>query len=213
MAWSTATIADAVADGLQQRAADDDLEQAVYGFDYLDELGHHPIIHQSLRDAGFGVLPEQRYPDDWSRRKRSEGKRCDVVLTFDDLPLRDPQVKDTLFDDNHAVDAEEAYWLEIKTVAQFETGGPFRGYSGELLSTVAADLKKLWSDSCIFHAGLLVVLFTAGQDIATHDLRAWHDKCLERGYPVMPPSVRGFRITDRIGNGWCAIAVFGVRGG
>ena len=33
------------------------------------------------------------------------------------------RVKATLFDRQPAVDAEEAYWLEVKTVAQFETGG------------------------------------------------------------------------------------------
>lgn len=211
--WSTAELADAVAAGLRRRAAQEDLEQAVYGFDHLDELGLHPVIHQALQDAGFGVWPEQRYPSDGSRPRRSEGKRCDAVLTPQGLPLRDPQTRGTLFDTLEAVDPETAYWLEIKTVAQFETSGPFRRYSSELLSTVAEDVKKLWTDSVIHHAGLLLVLFTADQPTAAHDLLAWHTRCIERGYPVAPPVVRFLPITDRIGNGCCSVAVFGVRGG
>lgn len=213
MAWSPADIADAVYAGLKQRAADDDLEQAVYGFDALDELGMHPMIQQSLRLAGYGVWPEQRYPDDReNKRKKSEGKRCDIVLTPDDRPLRDPHAKATLFDEPRAVDLDKAYWLEIKLVAQFEKTGPFRRYSSELLSPVASDIKKLWNDGLICHSGLLLILLTADQQTAEHDLATWHRKCLERGYPVAAPAARGLRITERIGNGYCMAAVFGVRG-
>lgn len=212
MRWSPAEIADAVHAGLRTRAREDDLEQAVYGFDALDELGLHPLIHAALRQTGFGVYPEQRYPTDWIRPRRSEGKRCDIVLTPERRPLREPQIKGTLFDTPGAVDPEEAYWLEIKTVAQYETKGPFGRYTAELLEPVAADVKKLWNDPLIYHAGLLLVLFTGAREIAEHDLVTWHRRCLDRGYPVAPPAVRGFEITERIGNGYCAVAVFGVRG-
>ncbi|MEM1210969.1 MAG: hypothetical protein AAGI68_01595 [Planctomycetota bacterium] len=212
MRWFTADIAEAVEAGLRARAAADDAEQSVYGFDALDELGLHPLIHDGLRAAGWGVFPEVRYPGDWTKRKRSEGLRCDVVLTADGTPVRDPAVKQTLFDSPAATDAGAAYWLEVKTVAQFETGGPFRRYSAELLSPVAKDVKKVWSDGVIAHGGLLLVLFTAGEAVAEHDLGAWHERCLRKGYPVGPPAVRGFPITDQIGNAWCAVAVFGVRG-
>lgn len=212
MIWSPADLADAVAAGLEARARADDLEQAVYGFDALPELGLHPLIHQSFREAGYGVWPEQRYPGDWHRTRRSEGQRCDVVLTRDNLPLRDPEVRSTLFDQQPAADPEEAYWLEIKTVAQFETGGAFRRYSAELLSPVMQDVRKLWSDPVILHSGLLLVLLTADRDTAEHDLLAWHERCLRRGFPVAAPALRGFPITERIGNAWCAVAVFGIRG-
>jgi hypothetical protein len=212
--WSTGDIADAVARGLEQRARQDDLEQVVYGFDYLDELGLHPLIQQSLRDAGYAVFPEQRYPDDGRRRKRSEGKRCDLVLGEDPRSpaLRHPHVELTLFDHDLLTHPESAFWMEVKTVAQFETGGPFPRYSAELLSAVAQDLKKLRQDSGILHAGLLLVLFTASEAIAAHDLAAWHQRCLDRGYPIGPPAVRGLGITDRIGNAWCAVGVFAVKG-
>lgn len=212
MRWSTADIADALDAGFRSRAASDDLEQAVYGFDALDELGLHEVIRDSLRDEGYGVWPEQRYPDDRNKRKKSEGKRCDLVLTEDGMPLREPEVADTLFDQTPAVDPSAAYWLEVKLVAQFEKSGPFGRYSAELLSPVTKDVRKLWSDSGIHHAGLLLVLFTADQHTAEHDLMVWHNRALERGFPVGVPTLRGLKLTDRIGNGWCSIAVFGVRG-
>ncbi len=206
-------IADAVAEGLQRRARADDLEQAVYGFDALDELGLHPVIQRALSDAGYGVWPEQRYPGEWHRRNRSEGRRCDVVLTPDNRPLRDLELKQTLFDTPDAVDPQESYWLEIKTVAQYETSGPFARYSSELLTPVTQDLKKLWTDGLILHAGLLLVLFTAERQTAEHDLFVWHRCCLDRGIPAAAPAARFFAISDRIGNAWCAAAVFAVRGG
>ena len=212
MRWSTADIADAVDAGLRQQAALDDAGQAVYGFDCCDELRLHPLIAAAVAAQGYGVWPEQRYPGERSKSKRSEGRRCDLVLTPDGLPLRDPEVKATLFDAVPAADLEAAYWLEIKTVAQFETGGPFRRYSAELLAPVTRDVRKIWSDGVIRHGGLLLVLFTATQEIAEHDLAAWHTRCMQKGYPVGPPVIRGFPITDRVGNGWCATAVYGVRG-
>ncbi|MBB6430798.1 hypothetical protein [Algisphaera agarilytica] len=212
MRWSVPDLADVVEAGLRAQSADDDAEQSVYGFDARDELGLHPVVQQAFTRVGFGVWPEQRYPGHWHKKSKAEGLRCDVVLTPDGLPLRDPDVKGTLFGGQPATDADQAYWLEIKTVAQFETSGPFRRYSSELLQPVTKDVKKIWSDGVIRFGGLLLILFTANQEVAEHDLAAWHTRCIDKGYPVGPPAVRGFPITDRIGNGWCAAAVFGVRG-
>jgi hypothetical protein len=214
MPWSPADICEAIAAGLRRRARQDDQEQVVYGFDSFAELKLHPIVHQALRDAGYGVFPEQRYPGDWINPKQSEGFRCDVVITQDATGpgLRDPRLKGTLFDVLEAVDPEAAYWLEVKTVSQHTSDGPFRGYSKELLSPVADDVKKLWADGLIFHSGLLLILFTESREVAEHDLRAWFDRCLKRGYPVASPAARGFEIVNRIGNAWCEVAVFGVRG-
>jgi len=213
MSWSATRLVDVIVEGLRARAREDDLEQAVYGFDALDELGLHPLIQQALRGQGYGIWPEQPYPGDWFKRRRSEQKRCDVVVTpAPDRPLRDPVVKNTLFDTPAAVDAQEAYWMEIKTVAQFETSGPFKRYSAELFSPVTQDVKKLWTDGGIGFAGLLLVLFTATRSLAMHDLTVWHERCMEKGLPVAVPVVRGLAITDRIGNGYCTAALFGVRG-
>lgn len=213
MLWSYAEIADAVHAGLTLRAQQDDLEQAVYGFDVLDELGLHPLLQEAFVEAGFGVWPEQRYPSDRHRARGSEGRRCDIVLTPSGTPLRQPLAKRTLFDPEVACELEQAYWLEVKTVSQFDQRGPFRRYSAELMAPLAADVRKLWQDASIYHAGLLLVLFTEDRKIAEHDLAAWHRHCLDHGYPVNAPAVRGLPISDRIGNGYCTAAVFPVRGG
>lgn len=210
--WSTAELVEAIEAGLRQRARDDDLEQAVYGFDALDELAMHPLIAGALRTCGCSVYREVRYPQDQRHAKKSKGKRCDFVLTPKDQPLRDPEQAGTLFDTPDACDFEQAYWLEMKLVAQFEKTGPFRHYSKELLAPVPKDVRKLWSDGAIFHAGLLLILLTADQHIAEHDLSAWYTRCLERGYPVAAPATRHVAITDRLGNGCCTVALFSVRG-
>ncbi|WP_428390035.1 hypothetical protein [Mucisphaera sp.] len=212
MSWSTAEIADVLEAGLAERAAADDLEQAVYGFDALDELGLHPVLADCLERGGFGVYREQRYPSRWVERKRSSGERCDLVLTRDGLPLKEEAVVGTLFDGQPGMTAGEAYWLEVKLVAQYERSGPFRRYTSELLRPVTKDLMKLWQEAGIRFAGLCLVLMTASREVAEHDLARWHERCLERGLPAAVPSVRGVKITDRIGNGWCGIAVVGVRG-
>ena len=212
MRWSISEIADLVVSRLEVQSQADDLGQVIYGFDTGNELRLHPLIQEALRGGGWGVWPEQRYPSDALRPRRSEGRRCDVVLTRCQLPIRDPLIKDTLFDHQPAADPQQAYWLEIKTVAQFETRGPFRHYSSELLVSVAEDVRKIWCDSLVRHGGLMLVLFTQQQTVAEHDLQIWHQRCLDRGFPVSPPAVRGFKITDRIGNAWCAVALFGVCG-
>jgi hypothetical protein len=212
MLLSPTDIANSVARGLRSRARADEAEQVVYGFDAHDELELHPVIRKALAEDGFGAWAEQTYPSEEGGPRRSEGRRCDLVVTPDGHPVRDTQLKGTLFDTADAVDPDQAFWLEIKTVAQFEPGGPFRRYSAEMFTAVVQDVKKLWDDALIRHAGLLLVLFTASRDVADHDLATWHRRCLQRGFPVGAPSVRGFEIINRIGNGWCAAAVFSVRG-
>jgi len=211
MAWDIVHITEAIAEGLQARAQADDLEQAVYSIDALDELGLHPLIQQSLRVAGFGVHPEQRYPSDRTARRKSEGKRCDIVLTPDERDLMDPHAESTLFEPPDAMVLEAAFWLEIKTVSQYTTEGPFARYSAELLQPVSKDVKKLSGDPLVYHAALLLVLFTADEATAQHDLTTWERKTLDRGYAVAPPIIRQFPINDRLGTGHCAVGTYQIR--
>jgi len=204
-------MCEAVAGGLASRAKADDEEQAVYSIDALDELGLHPLIQGSLREAGYGVWPEQRFPSERGGRRKSEGKRCDIVLTPDWRALMEPDAEATLFEPDDAVALEAAFWLEVKTVSQFTTEGPFAHYGKELLQPVSRDVKKLAGDRSIYHAGLLIVLFTADERVAVHDLDAWEHRTLRRGYPVAPPIVRRFALNDRLGNGCCSVALYPLR--
>lgn len=209
--WSYADIADALHEGLQAEAQRHDEEHAVYGLDALDELTLHPFIETALKQAGYGVHREQRYPADRSKRKESEGDRCDFVLTTDAQSLRTSEQKATLFDDPNAVDLDEAFWLEVKIVAQFREDGPNRQYASQLLSAVRQDVTKLSRDEGILHAGLLIVLFVQNELVADHDLSVWQDKCLERGLPIAAPNRRSFSIADRMGHSLCSLALYPVR--
>jgi len=208
--WLLPDIADAVAAGLDSHAAEIDLEQRKSGLDGLDEVSLHPILADACARGGYGVAREQRYPADWKRRRESEGERCDLVLTKDGRPLRIPDAKATLFDEPGAVDLEDGFWLEVKTVAQYTEEGPNVHYSSQLLSTVRYDVTKLSKDETILHAGLLIVLFVADPVVAEHDLGIWQDRCLRRGLPIGAPCLREIPITDRLGNCVCSIALYPV---
>ncbi len=212
--WSPADLADLVASTLEQRARDADQEQAVKGIDASAELDLHPMIQAAFRDAGYGVWPETRYPDDWHHKAKSRGLRCDLVLTPDGLPLRDLEARGTLFSAAvEAADPQDAYWLEVKTVAQFEHFGPAKRYASELLRPVAKDVTKIWRDGVIRSGGLLIVVFTSDRRVAEHDLDAWYERCVQRGLPVGMPARRGFALNDRMGNAWCAVDLCPVRAG
>ncbi|MHC5115344.1 MAG: hypothetical protein ACYTGP_13055 [Planctomycetota bacterium] len=208
--WSPADIADAVEEGLKQRCAEIDLEQSVAGIDALDEVSLHPLLAAALEAADYGVHREQRYPADRRRRRESEGERCDLVLTPEGRPLRATEAKATLFDDPDAVDVDDGFWLEVKSVAQFTEEGANRNYAPQLLSTVHHDVTKLSKDRDILHAGLLLVLFVESDAVADHDLGIWQDRCLSKGLPIAAPSRRTLRITDRLGNKTCVLALYPV---
>ena len=208
--FSVADIADAIERGLLQRVGQLDVEQAVYGLDVCEELALHPVLAEALRNAGFGVHREQRYPADRGKTKVSEGERCDFVLTLEARSLKHPDAEYTLFDPADAVSLCDAFWLEVKVVSQFNAEGPNGNYASQLLSTVRHDVAKLSKDPGILHAGLLIVMFVREQRIAEHDLEMWQDRCIRRGLPIAAPSRRCLPITDRHGHGACMIALYPV---
>lgn len=144
------------------------------------------------------------------RFRLSAIERCDFVLTPDGRDLRRPEVAGTLFDSADAVNLDEAFWLEVKVVSQFNAEGPNANYSSQLLSCVRQDVTKLSKEPGILHAGLLIVMFVADERIADHDLRIWQDRCLERSLPIGAPSIRRLPITDRHGHGLCVLALYPV---
>lgn len=125
-------------------------------------------------------------------------------------PLQLEATRRTLFDPPDAVPLDEAFWLEAKIVAQHVIDGPNRTYASQLLSPVRKDVSKLSKDPGILHAGILQMLFTEDCSVADHDLHAWLERCLARGLPVGSPAVRHLAMTNRIGNGHAAVAVYPV---
>lgn len=210
MNWSIAELADAIHAGLRRRDDALRVEQAVAGLDALNELRLHPIIAGALEEAGYGVVREARYPRDRTNRRRSVGERCDVVVTPRRAALRAPEIEPSLFDPPDAIDLDEAFWLEVKAVPQHLGEGPNDRYTAELLEPLRRDVRKLAADKGIRHAALLLILFTADEATAAHDLDAWERRALDRGVLFTPPCVRRLPIVDRVGNRVCTVAVYGV---
>ncbi|MCH2143094.1 MAG: hypothetical protein MK077_08875 [Phycisphaerales bacterium] len=206
-----ADLADALAKGLDALESAYATEQAVTGLDALDEVALHPLLAEVLTKAGYGVHREQRYISQRSKRKASAGRRCDLVITPEGRALQDPEASKTLFEDPNATPLSEAYWLEVKTVAQFTSSGPNRAWASELLSTVSKDVAKLARDQRIFHAGLLILLWTADIETAQHDLSVWEERCLLRNLPIGMPAQRHIKIQDRLGNACGVISLYPVR--
>lgn len=209
--WSIAELLDALEAGLRAIAAEIDAEQSVYGLDARDEVALHPVIERACREVGYGVHREEPYPADRKRRKASEGERCDFVLTPDARPLVQPERAATLFETENAVAVDDAFWLEMKVVHQHTPDGPNPRYSAQFLSVTRGDLSKLSKDDAILHAGLLIVLFTADESVAEHDLAVWYNRCLDRGLPLEAPYRRSIPLTNRHGNGCLSLALAGVR--
>lgn len=192
--WSWSALADALAAGLARAAAEVELEQAVNGLDARRELELHPVLAAALRDAGYHVLAEQRFPRDRHQRKRSAGSRCDLVVT------------------TAACDEPDAgaLWIEVKVVAQFQRLGPNRAYAAALQTPVWKDVTKLAGDPAIAHGLVLLVLFTADAATADHDLAVWRRRAIERGLHLWPTVVRALPIGDRLGNRVCTVALFPI---
>jgi hypothetical protein len=209
-AWALAELADALGAGLERAAAAVELEQAVRGLDARDELALHPLLHGALRDAGHGVAAEVRYPGDRTRTRRSEGRRCDVVVTPRGLPLVEDRPQLDLFRPAAACALADALWLEVKAVAQFVEGGPNRAYARAIQAPVWRDVEKLASDEGIRHAALAFLLFTADEEVARHDLGIWASRGAGRGLPIGAPHLRAVAIGDRLGNRLCTVALYPI---
>lgn len=211
-------IADVVLDALSTRAAELDIEQAVYGLDALDELELHVVIAAGLSASGLGVHREQPYPTMGQRQRQTERQRCDLVLTPEPgLPLRDERESQlareahasTLFADvippqPPEVEPEACAWIEVKVVGQFcltqGIAGPNTAYAAELVGALRTDLKKLASEPQILIGGVLLVLFTAEEIVAEHDIAAAVHRVLDRGVSVGEVTARHAPLNDRLGN-------------
>src|SRR5262249_48549051 len=156
-------------------------EQAVRGIDSLGEVELHAVCARALAGAGFGVHREVRYPGHRGAARRSEGLRCDLVVTLDGQPLDEDAAQMNLLAPAGRCPRGAALWVEVKRVAQFDEGRARRDYGAALQGPIWRDLVKLAADPAIDHAAQLVLLFTAGAEIAEHDLAISLDRAWSRG--------------------------------
>lgn len=208
--WSWPELADALAAGLSGAAAEVELEQAVRGLDARSELELHPVLHAGLRAAGYGVHPEQRFPRERGKRRRSEGVRCDMVVTPGGLALEAEAPQLGLFAPRQTMAITDALWIEVKAVAQFHEMRPNRAYAAALQRPVWKDVEKLASDPQVLHAAVLLILFTADAATAEHDLGVWAGRASLLGLPLWPRVQRSLPIGDRLGNKLCTLALFPI---
>jgi hypothetical protein len=209
--WSLAEVHSAISAGLARDAADVEAEQAVRGIDSLDEIALQGMVANGLHAAGFEVHREVRYLGDRTHTRRSEGRRCDLVVTPAGRPLDEDAWQMSLFRPPNACPAGEALWIEVKVVAQFLEGRANRGYGAALQGPIWRDLEKLAADRAILHAAQLVLLFTADDAVADHDFGITLDRAAARGILLDTPHVARLTIGDRLGNARCTVALVGVR--
>ena len=218
--WPVPTLVDIIADGLRQEAAARDDAGDFCGLDGLDELNLQPLVAASLTAAGYGVWPEQRYPADRIHRRRNSGRRCDLVLTPPgrslaalEGPMEQPRLPLGTTPPaalSHPCPLQEAYWLEVKTAAQYTIGGAAGDYSSRLLSETITDVRKMSSEPALPHAGVLLLLFAADAETAHHDLGLVRSRCCAQNLPVLAPERNGFPINDRLGNEHATVTLLPV---
>ncbi len=208
--WRERDILSACAEGLRAAAQACDDEQSPYGIDALAELAVQGALRGGLLAAGYGVHAEVRLPNRASLPRRSEGERCDIVLTErPGEPLADPLDAGTLFSGS-GVPMDDAFWIEVKAAHQFAlvdgVAQASRAYSSQLLTAAVRDVNKLATQRLAF-AAVLLVAFTADEETARHDIAAWAHRCLDVELPIGSPMRESFPITDRIGNQVCTVAL------
>lgn len=214
--WSAREVCEVCAAGLRARGEALDAEQSPYGLDALGEIEVQDALAAALGAHGWGLIREARYPAIAGRPRRSEGERCDMVLTERaGEPLLDPLMEGTLFA-GKGVPPSEAMWLEVKLARQFAIVGGVAaanpGYSGEVLTRATADVRKLAHEPGAGARACVLVMFTRDQATAEHDVVAWAHRCLDEGLPIGSPEREGFGVSERIGNAWCEIVLMPVRG-
>ncbi len=214
--WSSREVCEVCAATLRASAEALDAEHSPYGLDAQSEVELQDTLATGLRAHGWGVIREARYPAVAGRPKRSEGERCDLVLTTQpDVPLLDPLMEGTLFA-GRGVPHDEAMWLEVKLARQFAIVGgvaaPNSAYAAEVLTRATADVRKLSGEPGAGTRAAVLVMFTRDAPTAEHDTLAWAHRCLDQGWSIGAPERVGFSIVERIGNAWCEVVLMPVRG-
>ncbi len=191
--------------GLRSTIADIELEQASHGLDSWRELELHRVLADAFVAAGCFVAREQRYPGDRSKKARTSGRRCDLVITTaGPLLLEDAQPE--LFS-TPAVTSSSAAWLELKVLKQFRAGKANIGWQQALLAPPTVDLHKLADDPALGLRALVMVLFTASIEVSEHDFAVWLEVVTASGLVVVAQPMTHLPLVDRRGNRWCSVVV------
>lgn len=235
MRVSPSEALEAIRDGLAARELALADEQAVHGLDSLDEVRLHALLGEALAAAGLAVFREFPYPGQPEELPaESARERCDLVVAAEGTAGIDDRIRrrkeaaraeGTLFAPiasqmvaprEGVVPPEEALWLEVKTTGQYTyadgLAGPNRSYASEF-NACLGDIRKLARADGIAQAGVVIILFSAEEAVAEHDLAAFVHRCLDRDLPATGLLRERFPILDRIGNRVCTVAIVPVRAG
>lgn len=208
-------------------------EHAYAGLDSFSEIQLHPLLCQGFAGSSLGALREIGYPSSpMNRPNDAQRQRCDLVLTprsnqclFD--PIDEQRTRDkalgTLFEtaiDLHEPDPDDAlpqdaFWIEVKSVAQFSyvdgVPRPNTKYTSEMLGGPESDVIKLASDPLIHFGASLIVLFSKEQETGYHDIAASAAAMIEHDLPISLPEIQSFEITNYAGNEWCTLGLIPIR--
>jgi len=176
--WDSQEILDACERSLLRCETELHLDQSPQGLDALDEVDIHPLLAAGLQAANWGVLREQPLPGGKGKStglpKHAQRERCDLVLLpsprhvlldwvresrerakwqgslFESVPTPPP-----LPDRALCVHARDAFWLEVKVVAQhaFIDGvpRPNGAWGAQLVASLTQDLAKLAAQTSAPH--------------------------------------------------------------
>jgi hypothetical protein len=231
--WYPSQIIEMISHQLQASDAELRQQHAYHGLDALSETQLHPLLAQAFTATPHGASREVGYPSSpLERPNDAQRQRCDLVLTpIKQQLLIDPvqeqraqdQALGTLFEsmaedflpNPDSTPPESAYWIEVKSIAQFSyvdgIPGPNSKYTSDLLVGPRDDVIKLASDPLIHHGAALVILFCEDENIGTHDMAALTTELINQDLPVALPDIESFPITNHAGNGWCTLGLIPIK--
>ncbi len=205
--WDFSTLADHLAEGIQQAESELRLEQAICGIDAKEELQLHALLGERLKPH-YEVAGEVHYPSS-KGNKLTHRQRCDLVLTPKGRPLRLDSTPPSLFDPPDQCTPSEALWLEVKAAYQFREGNVrHTGYTSQWTTNVVNDLRKMEAEPLIREAGLLLIVFNESAQILEKDLDLFESVLAQKEVLAGFRKVRSIPILDRIGHRLCTVALW-----
>lgn len=207
MIWDFHEIADALHSVLRRAEDELRLEQAVYGLDAKDEKAIQTLLSDGLKSR-YCVAREVHYPST-AGSKLTHRRRCDMVISPLERPLKLDSRPATLFDPPDQCPPDEALWLEVKVAYQFREGGAIHGgYSAQWRNAVVDDLRKMEGEPLIREAGLLLIVFNESQQVLEKDLELFEDVLMQKEVLAGFRQVRSAPVLDRIGHRVCTLALW-----